>query len=261
MPLSIVEVRQRLPGGVLAPVVGVLHDREVVVRDPVALELERAGADHVLEAVLAVIELLLAHDAEAAVLVEVGRERRPRRLHVDAHRHRVDDGDVRDVVEHEDEEQRRTGRELAAVRIEVVLDDLGVERRAVGELDARANLDGPRLVVGAGRDRRRQIGDVIALVVGHGEVVVQRAGHLDAGDGELRLGQAPTAGGLRVERERDVATLDRLRLALVHHAGDRAALVGDLVEALGVVPRSARGLAGGAFAAAPARGKQHRGDE
>ena len=127
----------------------------------------------------------------------------PLRRHADGER--VDDVDARDVLEHEDEQQRLAARVRAAVGVEVVLDDRRVERRAVVERHAFAELDRPHRRVRVALDRLGEERLDLAVLVGRGQRVVDRAGDLDARDRELRLGEAPPARGLGLEAVGDLA--------------------------------------------------------
>ena len=204
-----VQVRELVAVLVLAPVVGVLDHGELVVDLPL-LELERAGADQVAVTGGRVVELGLAHHPEAARAVEERREGRPRGDGRDVHRQVVDDRHVLDVLQDEEEQQRLAGRVLAPKCVEVVLDDGGRERRAVAELDVGTDLDRPVLVAGVARDGLGQVRDVLAVGVRCCERVVDRTCDLDAGDGELPLGEAPAAVVLGLEAVDQVTACHRL---------------------------------------------------
>jgi hypothetical protein len=206
--LELVEVGELVAVGVGAPVVLVALERQVVVHLPLD-ELERPGADEVGGAVLGVVELRLGDHAEAAARVEERGERRPRQPGRDPHRQRVDHVDRGDVGQHELEEQRRASRVLAPVRVQVVPDHVGGERRAVVERDAGPQRDRPLGGVGVRGHRLGEERDELAVPVGHGQRVVDRPRHLDAGDGELALGQAPAVGGLRLEAVDEAAAVLR----------------------------------------------------
>ena len=108
-------------------------------------------------------------------------------------------------------EQRVPVLVLPARGIEIVLHDLGRERGAVMELDARAQRDAPHGVRGVRRHRLREVRAVHLVRIGLGQTLVDRARDLDTGDRELRLGQAPAAARLRRQRPHDRAA--RLRSA------------------------------------------------
>ena len=70
--LDLVEVRQLRAVGVLLPVIGVLHGREVIVELPL-LQLEGPGANQVLVAVVLAVQLGLSrHSQPAAGVQEAG---------------------------------------------------------------------------------------------------------------------------------------------------------------------------------------------
>jgi hypothetical protein len=89
------------------------------------------------------------------------------------------------------------------------LDHVGGERRAVVERDAGPQRDRPLGGVGVRGHRLGEERDELAVPVGHGQRVVDRPRHLDAGDGELALGQAPAVGGLRLEAVDEAAAVLR----------------------------------------------------
>jgi hypothetical protein len=218
--LDRVEVGQLPTLVVLGPVVGVLVGHELLVGDPF-LQLERAGADQLVGAVRRVVELALGHHPDPAAAVEVGVERHPRLLHRDRHGHRVDQVDRRDVGEGDGEQEGLAGGVGAPVGVEVVLDDLAGQVGAVVELDAVTDLDRPHRVVGVGLDRLGEPRLVLAVGIGPGQRVVDRAGDHDARDGQLGLGEAPAVGRLGLEAVDQLAP--RLGGALVGRGTSAAA--------------------------------------
>ncbi len=65
---------------------------------------------------------------------------------------------------------------------------------------AVADLHGPLGQVLVGLHRLGEERDVVTVLVGDRKRVIDGAGDLDAGDGQLGLGQAPAAGALGLQR-------------------------------------------------------------
>ena len=63
-------------------------------------------------------------------------------------------------------------------------------------------------------DRLGEVGDELALVVRHGQRVVDRLLDLDAAGGELGVGETPTTERLGLEPVRQRSALDRLAVVL-----------------------------------------------
>ena len=108
-------------------------------------------------------------------------------------------GDVGDVLE------RGADERALAVGVEVLDEGVGVERRAVVELDAVAERDLPLGEVGVRGDRLRQVRDHLVLGVRDHQRVVDGGADLDAGDGEAGRRRAPATAGLGLEAVDDRA--------------------------------------------------------
>ncbi len=146
LPDDAVEVRG--PGPIaprrLSRVGGITHDRRVVLRD-VFRDHERPGADRVgMHLVPGFPHGLGRHDRQRAGRGQV-QERRERGLEVDLERELVEDLRARVGGERG---ARAAGLEFRIDDpVEVELDRLGVERRAVVELDVAAQLEGDAAAV------------------------------------------------------------------------------------------------------------------
>ena len=218
-----------------APVVRVAVDGEGAVRLPRA-EHERPGADRVARAlVLRVQHRRRHHVGGRAVEVRAG-ERRERLLEIDLDGHVVERlGAAEDGAEG----QRVEG--AGQVGVEVVDHGLRVERGAVLELHARAQLDHPlgEVLVGDPAGRQPRLGPGVGA--GGGQRLEDGRAHEVAGVVPLVGGRVP-AGGLGGDAHHEGATRGRL--------GRRRAAA---------AASATRG--GGRVAARSARGGGHREDD
>ena len=196
---DLVEVGKLLAVRVGPPIVGIPHDDELLIQGPMAAvdELKRPGADHVGRARLSVVQLCGGGDPESPIQVQEHVEVHPRLRHGDGHGERIGHSNVCDVREADSE-----GRTLAH-GIEVQLDRVRVERFPVVERDALAERDRPMGVRGIMGDGLGEIRRVVALVVEHGERVVNRARNSDAGNSKGCSRDAPPARGLSFNAVRE----------------------------------------------------------
>ena len=167
----------------LAPVVGVLRDRQRAVLDP-ALEDERPGADRVRRR--AGLRLELGRGGHVAGLRgQHGREGDPRLAHVDLH------GEVVDRRRLHHRQQRLADERGGTIEGQLEHDGRGIQRLAVGELDAGAQPDRPGLVVRAVGDRLGEEGHGHSRLVVGAERVEERLGDVVGGAGPLARRRVP----------------------------------------------------------------------
>ena len=157
---------------VLVPVVGELLDHDLVLRDALD-ELVGAGADRLQGELVACRLGRLGRHHHAGAVGQLGEQRREGLLEVELDGERVDRLDALDRGE-----LGLAERALHVhVPLETVLGGLGVERLAVVEFHAGAQLQHDRLAVGRGLAAQRKLRHDVGLVVDVEQLVAERGEH------------------------------------------------------------------------------------